>query len=148
MSGFVYFIAPEAVFRRDEEDLRVVKIGYTKFHPQSRLNGLQTGSPICLELLAFIDGNTALERAFHDAFAELRWQGEWFLLERKLHDFLGYFDGLPPNNRYVSRETLGVSLYDNVFAQTSPHPKWTDEEYCSSAEPRFLAKWFPEVCEA
>lgn len=148
MSGYVYFIAPEAVFVRKEEDLQVVKIGYTRFHPNARMNDLQIGSPVHLELIAYIDGNIALERAFHNTFAELRWQGEWFLLERKLFDFLGYFADLPPRDRYVPKERLLVSLYDNVFARASSHPRWTDEEYLASAEPRWLIEWFPEAVEA
>ncbi len=126
--SYVYFIAPEAVFCRREEALQVVKIGFTKSHPSARMNNLQTGSPVTLELLAFIDGSPDLERAFHECFAELRWQGEWFLLERKLHDFIGYFDGMPPNDRYVQRERLEVSIFDNIFARASSHPSMTDEE--------------------
>jgi hypothetical protein len=148
VSGFVYFVTPEAVFHRSEEDLHVVKIGYTRFHPRVRMRELQCGSPVTLELLAYIDGSIPLERAFHDTFAELRWQGEWFLLDRKLRDFLGYFNGLPPSDRYVPREQLLVSLYDNVFAPTSSHPQWTDEEYQASAEDGFLRVWFPEAMDA
>lgn len=148
MTGFVYFIAPEAVFSRREEDSRVVKIGYTKFHPSARLQSLQTGSPAPLEIIAYIDGDPALEKAFHKTFAELQWRGEWFLLDRKLHDFLHYFSELPCDDRYVSREMLGVSLYDNVFAPHSSHPKWTDEEYLQSAKPDFLRNWFPEAVQS
>lgn len=148
MSGFVYFIAPEAVFIRSEEGLRVVKIGYTRNHPKARMFQLQTGSPVGLELLAYIDGTIDLERAFHDAFAELRWQGEWFLLERKLYDFLHYFSDLPPNSRYVNRSTLGVSIYDNILATSSSHPTCSDEDYLNSCDPKPLLRFFPEVCEA
>lgn len=147
-SGYVYFITPEAVFHRNEEDLQVVKIGYTRHHPTARMRDLQVGSPVPLELLAYIDGSIALERAFHDCFAELRWQGEWFLLDRKLFQFLGYFSGLPVNNRYVDRDRVCVSLYDNVFCDGSPHPRWSDDDYESSADPEFLLRWFPEVLEA
>lgn len=146
--SYVYFIAPEAVFIRKEDALRVVKIGYTKSHPKIRLDALQTGSPVSLELIAFVKGDQSLERAFHEAFAPLRWQGEWFLLERKLRHFLGYFEGMPPASRLVSRDELVVSLYDNVFTQYSPHPDMSDEDYLASADPQHLLRWFPEVCDA
>ncbi len=146
--SYVYFIAPEAVFYRSEESLQVVKIGFTRYHPNRRMYDLQTVSPVTLELLAFIDGDVQLERAFHDTFMELRSHGEWFILDGKLHDFLAYFDGLPPENRYVPRERLLVSMYDNIFASCSSHPRWTDDEYLRTANTEYLHRWFPEVLEA
>lgn len=147
MNGFVYFIAPEAALLRREEELQKVKIGHTRFNPVSRMSDLQCGSPVCLELLAYTDGPVQLKRAFHATFAEMRYQGEWFYLHGKLRDFLGYFDGLPPKERYVTRERLIVSLYDNVFAECAPHPSITDAEYLATADPRHLEQWFPEVFE-
>lgn len=143
--SYVYFIAPEAVFVRREHALRVVKIGYTKSHPTSRMSNLQTGCPVPLDLIAFVDGDLALEQAFHECFAELRWQGEWFLLERKLHDFLGYFDEMPINQRYVPRDRLEVSISDNIFARASSHPSMTDDEYLASANIEPIRRHFPEL---
>ena len=148
MSGFVYFIAPEAVFVRPaDDDLNRVKIGFTGQDPKARLRALQTGSPVPLDIIAYINGDLRTERAFHDCFAELAWQGEWFLLDRKLFDFLAYFSDLPLNQKFVTQEALYVSLYDNVFAPHSSHPRWSDAEYLASARPEFLASLFPEAVE-
>jgi Meiotically up-regulated gene 113 len=148
--GFVYFIGPEALFHRDPDDDEVkVKIGFTRNNPHSRLAALQCGSPVWLDLIAYIDGTPELERAYHEAFAELRAHGEWFYLHHKLRDFLGY---LYPDNykdqRYVDRARLTVCLYDTVFARSSSHPSMTDEDYCKTTDPRWLIEWYPEVCEA
>jgi hypothetical protein len=146
--GYVYFITPEAVYHRRDDDLQKVKIGYTRFHPGARLNDLQCGSPVTLELLAFVQGGVDLERAFHEAFAELRFQGEWFYLHGKLFDFLGYFEGLPPKDRYVDRERLLVALYDNVLSDCVPHPSVPEADWLASADVKPLLRFFPELLEA
>jgi len=150
MSGFVYFIGPEAViYRNPDSDAVRVKIGYTRYNPQTRLGALQCGSPVPLELIAYIDGTQELERAFHGAFAELRSHGEWFYVEHKLRDFLGYlYPERGDSPRYVHRDRLTVALYDTVFARCSSHPSMTDEEYCRTTDPRWLIEYYPEVCEA
>lgn len=149
MSGFVYFIAPEAMFCRDEESLQRVKIGFTKSNPVERLKNLGCGSPVPLELIGYVDGPIELERAFHDAFAPLRCQGEWFYADLKLRDFLGYFDDRPRphDERYIDRDKLLVSLCANVFAECAPNPSISDDDYLASADPSYLAPWFPEVFE-
>lgn len=150
MSGYVYFIAPEAMFLRDEwEEAARVKIGFTRNSPAQRMHALQCGSPVPLTLLAYIDGPVELEKAFHGAFADMRSHGEWFYCHHKLRDFLLYItedDWKAP--RYVSREKVAVALYDTVFAPSSPHPSITDEEYCKCTDHRWLIEWFPEACEA
>lgn len=145
MSGFVYLIAPEAVYARDEEALKVVKIGFTKSHPKVRLSTLQTGSPVTLELLAYFDGDLELERALHCAFDELRWQGEWFRLDRKLGDFVGYLVDQPDQSRYVEWWRVIEAAHDNIFARRSSHPRWSDKEYCASCDEYGLTPYFPEV---
>ena len=87
MSGFVYFIAPEALLCRQQDDeLRYVKIGYTGNKPEARLAALQTGCPAPLTLIAYIDGSPELERDFHNTFADLRMTGEWFCVAHKLEN--------------------------------------------------------------
>lgn len=144
--GFVYFITPEAVFSR-EESLRVVKIGFTRSSPIARMRDLQCGSPVTLELFAYIEGSIELERAFHEAFAPLRAQGEWFYIDHKLEDFLYYFADYHKReiDRLIPHDDVVSSVFDNVFAKCAPHPSITDEDYLASAEPRWLAGWYPEA---
>ena len=150
MSGFVYFIGPEALFRRSPYNDEVkVKIGFTHNCPLQRLKTLQCGSPVTLDLIAYIDGSQDLERAFHDTFAQMRSHGEWFFVEHKLRDFLAY---LYPNDwrqpRYADRAKVAVALYDTVFASRSPYPSVSDEIYLRCTDPSHLEGWFPEVCQA
>lgn len=141
MTGFVYFIGPEALYHRS--DIQFVKIGFTKNNPDARLRSLQCGSPVVLNVHAYFEGSEALERAFHEAFAELRSHGEWFFLERKLFDFLHYF--YDPPRSYVTQERLQASIYDNIFARCSSHPSMTDEEYLGSCEPGPIRRHFPKL---
>lgn len=66
--GFVYFIQAES---------GPVKIGRA-LQPSSRLAELQVGNHEVLTLLAVVRGGRALERAYHEQFAEHRKVGEWF----------------------------------------------------------------------
>lgn len=68
--GFVYFIGAPAVRR--------IKIGWSQDHPSRRLHTFQTGSPVPLVLLAYVEANPAAEKELHRRFASLRVAGEWF----------------------------------------------------------------------
>jgi hypothetical protein len=71
-TSYVYLIAaPELGPGR-------VKIGVTQHHPKIRLSHLQTGSPVRLTLLYFVEGNDATERLLHAYFGSYRQHGEWF----------------------------------------------------------------------
>lgn len=78
--GCVYFIAAPEVKR--------VKIGFSLGHPDERLAGLQTGSPVDLVPLGIVLGGLTVERKLHQRFAELRVRGEWFSHRGKLRTFL------------------------------------------------------------
>lgn len=54
-----------------------VKIGLTR-DVRQRLESLQTGSPVKLEILAYCEGDRWLERQYHTFFATQRLHGEWF----------------------------------------------------------------------
>lgn len=69
MSRFVYFI-------QAGED-GPIKIGVAT-EPFKRLAELQTGNPARLRIVAIVEGDTGMERALHDRFAEHRLEGEWF----------------------------------------------------------------------
>lgn len=146
MSGFVYFIAPEALLHRSFPD-SIVKIGYTSSHPKKRLRALQTGSPVPLVLWAYTNGTEQLEKAFHDAFSELRAHGEWFYAEYKLHDFLCYLGDEPNIGNFIDREKIGVALFDNVLSDFVPHPSVPEDEWKGSADFSPLAAFYPELME-
>lgn len=144
MSGFVYFIAPEALFVRHEET-QFVKIGYTRNSPESRLSTLQTGCPHPLKVYLYTDGPPSLETAFHDAFAPLRWIGEWFYLQHKLFDFMHHFDEPKGLSRYVPHEQIEVSLYDNLICDLPPHPSVNADQWRASADFTPLRGYYPTV---
>jgi hypothetical protein len=73
--GYVYFASAGAD--------GPIKIGYSA-NPWARLNDLQNGSPQKFELLAVVAGKDADERSYHDQFASLRIQGEWFKRSKEL----------------------------------------------------------------
>lgn len=54
-----------------------VKIGVAK-DVQRRLDNLQIGSPLGLEIVGVIPGDETLERELHERFAARRTRGEWF----------------------------------------------------------------------
>ena len=149
MSGFVYFIGPEALLHREDA---LVKIGYTRNNPRVRLSALQIGSPLPLVLWAYTPGNEDLERAFHATFAELRSHGEWFYVHYKLFDFLGYLGDEPNIGNLITPEQLEVAVFDNIFSLAVPHPSVPEREWLQSAEPERLAGHFPdlwrEACQA
>jgi hypothetical protein len=81
---------------------RYVKIGYTKHSMKRRLEDLQIGNPVRLEVIAMIDGDRKAERATHDRFIALHIQGEWFKLTDEIRAFIAANDGRPAEE--VDRE--------------------------------------------
>lgn len=146
MSGFVYFVAPEALFHRDEYDA-LVKIGFTRGNPHARLAALQTGSPVHLKLWAYADGSPELEKAFHNTFAGLRSHGEWFWAHFKFRDFLGYLGHEPNTGNRITKEQLEVAVFDNIFSSHPPYPDTPESEWLASAEPQYLRPFFPHLWE-
>ena len=66
----VYFI--------QQEDNGPIKIGYTGLDVNSRLTGLQCGSPKKLNIIGLISGDKNTERQLHELFKDHRVCGEWF----------------------------------------------------------------------
>jgi hypothetical protein len=56
-----------------------VKIGVTGERLLERMDGLRTGSPVELQLLALLHAHRSVERWLHEHFAQVRVHGEWFL---------------------------------------------------------------------
>lgn len=144
MSGFVYFIGPEALLHR-RDGSALVKIGFTSSNPLQRLRSLQTGSPLPLRLWAYVEGTEALEAALHSTFAELRSHGEWFFVQDKLYAFLRYLGEEPDIGRLIPREQVEVAIYDCLLCDTAPHPSYDPEMYAISGNARFLVKHFPRA---
>jgi Meiotically up-regulated gene 113 len=65
--GFVYFARINDM----------IKIGFAT-NVARRIAGLQSGSPIAIEVLATQSGSPRLEKQLHHRFASLRQSGEWF----------------------------------------------------------------------
>lgn len=82
MKGFVYFIGAETV--------GAVKIGFSRRHPRGRLKELQTGCPIPLKILAYVEGGPEQELSLHRRFSSLKIHSEWFRLEGALLDMVSW----------------------------------------------------------
>jgi hypothetical protein len=68
---------PRVYFISDCNDVGPIKIGVAEC-VDSRLEGLQTGSPVLLKVLATVPGGYAAERKLHRRFSATRLHGEWF----------------------------------------------------------------------
>lgn len=77
----IYFIQEE----NNREGL--IKIGYS-VNPYGRLKQIQGMSPIRLEIIKLLEGDTNLEYFLHNEFSDLRVQGEWFSPGKKLQLFM------------------------------------------------------------
>ena len=64
-----------------------VKIGYSK-DIVGRIETLQPGTPIDLELVGRMPGTIQMEQAIHKHFSHLRKRGEWFHFTDELWDFV------------------------------------------------------------
>lgn len=144
--SFVYFIAPEALLHRPETDeLCRVKIGYTGGQPWARLAQLQTGSPVSLSLFGYIEGSQELERAFHLAFAQLQYSGEWFTCQFKLKDLLSRVSREGIDNALIPRAEFVSALRETIFALPSEFPGQEGLGHREMTDPEYLALHFPEV---
>lgn len=65
------------IYFAQTNDNQYIKIGYAK-DAHKRLEGLQTGSPIGVKLLASQPGDAKIEYALHQRFAFCRVRREWF----------------------------------------------------------------------
>lgn len=76
--GCVYFVKLNG--------LSPIKIGYSSYEtPGDRLRAFETCSPYGVELVGFIQSNTAkvLERELHARFSAFRLNGEWFEISKE-----------------------------------------------------------------
>lgn len=93
-SGSIYFIRSR----------NLVKIGFTAGDPTVRLNKLQIGSPVKLELLGYVEGDDVIERQLHWRFKSHHSHGEWFFIEGSLCTYIKkLFDAESPPEQQVNR---------------------------------------------
>lgn len=131
--SFVYFFVTSG-----PNDMTMCKIGFTKAFPERRRREVQGMCPTELELFAFINGDMSLEQKLHRTFAPLRYHGEWFVLEGKLHDFLYYLVPDGPCEEPTSNSKFWNAVHDCVLAGCVPHPELDHEEYMGSAD---MSEW-------
>ncbi len=126
MSGFVYLITMEP----DE----FVKIGFTRQNPRARLAALQTGCPQGLHLRGYFPAAQHEEKLLHRVFDALRYQGEWFYNERKLRDFVLYFDDIR-DRACAPRDMFEGALHDCVMqTMWTPWHSLSQEKWDESAD--------------
>ncbi len=77
--GYVYFFACPA--------LGLVKIGFA-VNPVSRWHGGRSFCPLPMECLGWFPGTPKSEREVHARFHRLNREGEWFLLDAELAEFI------------------------------------------------------------
>lgn len=67
-----------------------IKIGYTKGSIEKRIQQLKTGSPNEIYKLGWMQGDKEKEKELHIKFSvyRIRHNGEWFLGEQEIIDFI------------------------------------------------------------
>ncbi|PTQ64500.1 Meiotically Up-regulated Gene 113 (MUG113) protein [Sphingomonas sp. PP-CE-3G-477] len=127
MTGVVYFIG--------NLEHKIVKIGFTAGSVLGRLKGIQTGSPVRLSILAYIEGTREDEARLHRTFSPIGLFGEWFSIEGKLDSFLCYLTGYAEESGLlVSDEQFAAAIHDNVINDHPPHPSINADLYATSAD--------------
>lgn len=105
------------------EDSKRIKIGFTKWNVEQRLNKLQTGSPERLKVLFFFDGTLREERSIHRQFSSFNVGGEWFKGDQEILKFI--------ENKSNLKQTAGsartilpipASLAPAIAIASSPKP--------------------------
>jgi ribosomal protein L40E len=65
-----------------------IKIGFTSGDAETRLKGIQTGSPVRLNVIATIESDYRLENQIHRKFAQHRLSGEWFSRAPEIMEYI------------------------------------------------------------
>ena len=66
---------------------RYVKIGFTD-NPKKRISTIQVSVPTKIEMMLLIEGGRKLEKELHDRFHKQRTNGEWFLIDEDIDNYL------------------------------------------------------------
>lgn len=113
----IYFIHAQEVNR--------VKIGYTDRTVEGRLGTLQTGSPVKLELIGYIEGDLKVEKILHDRFEADRYILEWFDLS---HDLRNYINEVIPNPVWNGQTVYKIDGQKELQAKSPSELKKIEEE--------------------
>lgn len=87
--------------------IRAVKIGIAA-DLQSRIGGIQTGSPFPVKCLLAFHGSRTVEESLHHLFREIRLSGEWFVLDSTMKQFI--VEGRSKINKLVSGASSKVAI--------------------------------------
>jgi hypothetical protein len=71
-----------------QQQSSIAKVGVTGGDLRKRLKGIQTGSPVKLEVLWWFFASPEDEQRLHEEFADLRLEGEWFDFQGEEPDIL------------------------------------------------------------
>ena len=146
--SYVYFIAPETALQRSDLP-QAVKIGVTSGDPLARLATFQTGSPCPLDMIAYVHGNEALEKALHATFANYRLHGEWFRLSGHVFRLISRFEQILtwiPNLKLIHEFDFAEAIaelvldYDDKF-YTYPKPPFGEEP----VDGKPIISWFRSI---
>lgn len=89
-----------------------IKIG-TSTNVETRLKGLQTGSPIKFKIQAILDGDFKTESGLHEMFKHIRYNGEWFRYTDELKWFIRAIQENPDVNNiktlYMISQKMRIS---------------------------------------
>lgn len=80
--------APPVVYVIGRQQSSIAKIGFTSRDPRKRLGGIQTGSPVKLEVLWWFFGSFEDEQRLHEEFSHCRLESEWFDFQDEEPDIL------------------------------------------------------------
>lgn len=121
--GYIYF----AGTRDADGAIAAVKIGFSN-DPVRRMAELATASPQGIELLAWLPGTRADERALHERFDDERASGEWFEFSGRIYDVVVHIGALSnnlPSWRDMApfprdaKKAIGPDAFKDEFGQTN-----------------------------
>ncbi len=70
-----------------DTEKRWCKIGYSAT-PKKRISGIQTASPLKIEIISIIAGDTTDEKELHKKFKDKRLNGEWFKYDEEIINYI------------------------------------------------------------
>lgn len=116
-------------------DNRFIKIGFAT-NVTKRVEGLRTGSPMPIKVLATMSGTIPIERQLHARFDHLRVNREWFESSRALVEFAlsasqlaGIASDYDPILPYIVREPRIIPiLVDAACAVDDPN----EDRFCAN----------------
>jgi len=127
----IYFIQAAIIGR--------IKIGFTSNDDfQTRMDGLQTGSPVQLRILATCPGSELEEKELHARFADYRVRGEWFRPGRRLVRLIASLQGRTKWERpHHGRSHRAEIWLNEQFAQ---HEEIASSELIASARDNRISR--------